>query len=334
MFGGVEKRKSMKGTFKRYRLLDGSEKDLLSRVGDGNIIRLFDKTPYPRNRDDVVCPHFLELACISGCAYNCSYCYLKGTFRFWQRENGRIPFHKKDIRQISVAIDEFLRLEIPGTVLNTSELADGLQAETDFYGQPFSKFLMDRFLGTDHKLLFLSKGTYVKNFLENEWQKNAILSWSLNAYSVAERWEKLAPAVQDRLRAAKQVFDRGYEVRLRIDPMVAVEGYEKEYRDLVDSVFSLFEPARITLGCLRGLPATIARAKDKSWVSYLSERSNWGGKPSIESRFSLYSTVIEHLKDKYGYRNMAVCKDTLEIWAWLEKRFGLEHRKIKCNCIP
>lgn len=323
----------MNVTFKRYRLLDGSEMDLLSRVGDGNIIRLFDKTPFPRKHDDVVCPHFFQLACISGCAYNCSYCYLKGTFRFWQKDDGRIPLHKKDLHQIDSAIGEFLKLDIPRVVLNTSELADGLQVEIDFYGQPFSVFLMKHFQGTQHKLLFLSKGTYVKNFLENEWQENVILSWSLNAYSVADRWEKLAPIVQDRLWAAKQVFDRGYEVRLRIDPMVAVEGYEKDYQDLVDSVFSLFEPARITLGCLRGLPATIARAKDKSWVSYLAERSNWGGKPSIESRFSLYSTVIEHLKDEHGYGNVAVCKDTLAVWALLEKRFGLDFRKIRCNCI-
>lgn len=319
--------------FKKYRLLDGTEKDLLSKVGDGNIIRLFDKTPYPKNQDDVVCPHFFQLACISGCAYNCSYCYLKGTFRFWQKEDGRIPLHTKDIRQISSAIDEFLKLEIPGTVLNTSELADGLQAEADFYGQPFSHFLMSRFQGTHHKLLFLSKGTYVKNFLENDWQQNVILSWSVNAPSVAERWEKLAPQVQDRLRAAKQVFDRGYEVRLRIDPMVAVEGYEKQYQNLVDGIFSLLEPARITLGCLRGLPATIARAKDKSWVSYLTEKSNWGGKPALESRLGLYSTVIEQLRDEHGYLNVAVCKDTLAIWAVLKESFGLDFRKIRCNCI-
>lgn len=329
----MERTKSMNVMFKRYRLLDGSEKDLLSRVGDGNIIRLFDKTPYPRKQDDVVCPHFLQLACISGCAYNCSYCYLKGTFRFWQKDDGRIPLHKKDLQQISSAIDAFLQLDIPDTVLNTSELADGLQAETDFYGQPFSQFLMSRFQGTRNKLLFLSKGTCVKNFLENDWQENVILSWSVNAYSVAERWEKLAPRVQDRLQAAKAAYDQGYEVRLRIDPMVAVEGCEKEYRDLVDDIFRLFEPARITLGCLRGLPGTIARAKDKSWVSYLAEKSNWGRKPSIESRFSSYSVVIEHLKNGYGYRNVAVCKDTLAVWAMLQKRFGLDFRKILCNCV-
>jgi len=114
--------------------------------------------------------------------------------------------------------------------------------------------------------------------------------------------------------------------------MVAVENFEEHYRRLVDEVFFRFTPSRITLGCLRGLAATIARAKDKSWLPFLAESSNWGRKPPIEIRVKLYANIIEHLRDQYNYRNVAVCKDTLAIWKWLKEMFGLDYRNVKCNC--
>lgn len=322
----------VKVVYKNYRLLDGNEKKLLSKIGDGRVIRLFDKTPYPERDIDVVCPHFYELACTYGCPYNCAWCYLKGTFRFIRKPDGRIPVRHKKERDVVNAIETLLTLPVQDMVLNTGELGDSLAAETDFYGKPFSQYVMEKFKGTEHKVLFLSKGTYVKHFLANFWQKNAILSWSLNAYPVAERWEKLAPSVIDRIVAARKVSESGYEVRLRIDPMVAIGNYEYHYRMLIDDIFHELTPSRITLGCLRGLTSTIAMAKDKSWVKYLSERSSWGRKPPIEIRLALYTTVMDHLIEKYDYRNVAVCKDTLAVWRVLKKKYGLDYRDIKCNC--
>lgn len=325
----------MKVVYKTYQLLDGSEKELLKRIGSGSIIRLFDKTSFPIKDIDVVCPHFMELACVYGCPYNCSYCYLKGTFRFFQRDNGRIPVKIKKEKDIVRAIRTFLTLKLSPTVLNTGELADSLATEGKvFYGKAFSEYIMPFFKNTKHKVLFLSKGTNVKNFLENDWQKNAVLSWSLNAYPVAERWEKLAPHPRDRIEAARQVAEAGYEVRVRIDPMVAVEGFEEHYQKLVDDLLEAVTPERITLGCLRGLPATIARAKDKSWLQHLTEKSSWGRKPPIEARFKQYSNIIEHVRTEHGYTgDIAVCKDTLAIWRMLKEKHGLDYQKIRCNCI-
>lgn len=328
----------MKTVFIKYRMLDGEERTLLKAIGNGRVIRLFNKTPFPEKPTDVVCPHFHELAIVYGCPYDCAYCYLKGTFRFFQGDNGRIPVRIKKEKQVRRAIRTFLQAskmgQIPPTVLNTGELADSLCTETDIvYGKPLSRFLMDYFAGTRHKILFLSKGTHVKNFLENEWQKNAILSWSLNAYPVAERWEHLAPHPRERIEAARKVAEAGYEVRMRIDPLVAVRNYNQHYQDLIGNLLDAVTPSRITLGCLRGLVSTMACAVDKSWIQYLTESSSWGRKPPIETRYSLYSNIIEHLR-KQGYTgDVGVCKDTLAIWRMLEKEYGLDFRNIRCNCV-
>ena len=329
----------MKTVFIKYQTLDGTERRLLKQVGDGRVIRLFNKTPYPRADGDVVCPHFHELAVTYGCPYNCAYCYLKGTFRFFQQANGRIPVRVKRKPQVERAIRAFLQAsamgQIPPTILNAGELADSLASEANaVYGKSLSRFLMDYFTGTRHKILFLSKGTNVKNFLKNDWQKNAILSWSLNAYPVAERWEKLAPHPKDRIDAASIVYDAGYEVRIRIDPMVAIKDCERHYQILTEDLLDALTPSRITLGCLRGLISTMARAVDKSWIRYLSEESSWGRKPPTATRFRLYANIIDYLQEKgYEALEVGVCKDTLEIWRMLKQRYGLDYRKITCNCI-
>jgi hypothetical protein len=47
--------------FREYISLRGEKQVLVQQVGDGSIIKRFDKTPMPMNPQDVICPHFLEL---------------------------------------------------------------------------------------------------------------------------------------------------------------------------------------------------------------------------------------------------------------------------------
>lgn len=320
----------VRAKFKKYKQLDGSELEQIEKIGAGNVIRRFDKTPYPIKPTDVVCPHFMEIAWSWGCPYNCAYCYLKGTYRFFQKNGiGRVPMHFKKKGIAEKELTAFLALDIPAEILNAGELSDGLMAEgTTEWGEPFSKWVMRFVYGTKHKVLFLSKGTNIQNFLENEWQKNAILSWTINAKAVAKRWEHLAPSPIDRLEAAKKAADAGYEVRLRLDPMVAVENWQEDYADIIDEIFKRLIPERITLGTLRGLSSTIAHAADKSWVKYLDEKSSWGRKPSFKRRLALYNFITDYL-NSYGFSKVGLCKDTLAMW----KALGKDFSKITCNCV-
>jgi spore photoproduct lyase len=310
---------------KEYLLLDGSRRSLVQKVGDGSIIIRFDKTPQPKNFSDVVCPHFLEFKWAYGCPFDCSWCYLKGTFRF--RPNGKEPVIK-DYRKIELHTRAFLEEVKTPEVLNTGEIADSLMSENS--GNPFSKFIIPMFETQSlHKVLFLTKSINVKNLLEIEPHKQVIISFSLNAIPVAKLWEKKAPSVLKRIEAAKKVYQEGYEVRLRIDPMVPIDEWEESYLQLVDLIFENFVPERITLGSLRGLQSTINGCSDKSWVRYLREFSNWGKKIEFQTRFRMYSMVIEHLRSKYKYTNIALCKETIAMWGSLK----MDYKQIKCNCI-
>jgi spore photoproduct lyase len=310
----------------QYLLLDGSRKTLVKRVGDGSIITRFEKTPLPSEPTDVVCPHFLELKWATGCPFDCAWCYLKGTLRF--RPQKSKPY-VKDYVKIEQHVRSFLEnANGYNEVLNTGELADSLMWERN--GKPFSKFILSLFEGQErHKVLFLSKSKNIEHFLESDYRNNAIISFSMNADSVARRFENGAPTVAERIEAASKLAEAGYDVRIRIDPMVPITNWEDSYKELVDSIFGKFVPSRITLGSLRGLQSTINNASDREWVEYLSEKSNWGKRIDYATRYSMYHELIEYLREKHDYSNIALCKETLEIWG----KLGMDYRNIKCNCV-
>jgi len=309
-----------------YPLLDGSRRTLVQRVGDGSIITRFEKTPLPTRPTDVVCPHFLELKWATGCPFDCAWCYLKGTLRF--RPQKSKPY-VKDYERIGQHVRSFLE-NANGykELLNTGELADSLMWERN--GNPFSKFILSLFEDHEkHKVLFVTKSKNIEHLLEDDHRRNAIISFSLNADAVARRFERGAPTVAERIEAASKLASAGYEVRIRIDPMVPVSDWEKGYKEVIDHVFSNFTPSRITLGSLRGLQSTINQAPDKGWVKYLSEKSSWGKRIEFNTRCSMYYELIGYLKEKYAYTDIALCKETLEIW----DKLGMEYRDIKCNCV-
>jgi len=315
----------IKISLKEYELLDGSTRSLVQHVGDGSIIRRFDKTPLPVRSTNVVCPHFLELKWAYGCPFDCAWCYLKGTFRFLP--TGTKPV-VKSYDKVESHIRRFLSELTTPEILNTGEIADSLMSEGS--SRPFSKFVIPVFeTQSRHKVLFVTKSNNIRHLLEINPHNQVIMSFSLNADEVARRWERGAPPVDRRIEAAQQLSEVGYEIRIRIDPIVPIPDWEEHYTSLVDQIFASFIPERITLGSLRGLQSTINGSTDKSWVKYLRENSNWGKKVDFKTRYEIYAAMIKKLKDVYRYEGIALCKETVAMWA----KLGMDYREIRCNCV-
>jgi len=93
--------------------LNGEVKPSFSTVSDGSIITIFDKTPFPKNKEDVVCPHFVELKWANGCNFDCAWCYLNGTFRMrpmkkkpYLKDKCKVVDHiKENFQKVSVQLD-------------------------------------------------------------------------------------------------------------------------------------------------------------------------------------------------------------------------------------
>jgi spore photoproduct lyase len=312
-----------------YQQLDGSVLRLVKQVGDGSIIKRFDKTPPPEKPNDVVCPHFVELKWAYGCPFDCAWCYLKGTLRFLPGKTAPIIKDKnKIISHLTSFLDETNHgSSYPKEVLNTGELADSLMFENN--GHSLSKMILPVFeTQKKHRALFLSKSDYIQNILRMETSHKPIFSFTVNAIPVSKRWERKAPSPLRRLNAAKKLSETSYDVRLRIDPIMPIKNWRISYKSLIDKIFDKFTPERITVGTPRGLQSTINNCKDKSWAEYLSDRSNWGRKLDSETRFKIYSTLFNYLKENHNFKKVAMCKETIEMWNSL----GMDYRKIRCNC--
>jgi spore photoproduct lyase len=311
--------------FNKYKQLDGTQRLLVQQVGDGSIIKRFDKTPIPMKKTDVVCPHFLELKWAYGCPFDCAWCFLKGTLRLLETKTKPTI---KEYCKIQRHLESFFRNNGQSSeVLNSGELADSLMAENTH--RPFSNFIVPLFEEQEqHKILFLTKSTNIKNLAALRNHSQAIVSFSLNAPSVSSKWEK-APPIKKRIDAAGILSSLNYEVRIRIDPIVPIRNWQKAYLGLIDAIFKKIIPERITLGSLRGLQSTINNAKDKSWTMYLTETSNWGKKIGFDLRFLVYNTIIQYLKSEYNYTKIALCKETVEMW----NELGMDYKEIQCNCL-
>jgi spore photoproduct lyase len=285
-------------------------------------IVLFDKTP-----SDILCPHFIELRWAFGCQFDCAWCYLQGTgygnkaFRAYSLP--QILAHLRRFFQENRAFSKSLKcLTDVGSrcILNSGELSDS------YPNHPNIRAIMDAFAKQDrHKLLLLTKTADPQSLLET-YRKNVVYSVSVNAESVASRWELRAPKPSDRLRGLEAVMEKGYETRVRIDPIIPVFGWRDAYAHLARHINEV-GPARVTLGTLRGLQRTLIFArmagKDLTWTQYLQERTSWGLKMSSEKRRKVYEFLMERITAP-----VAVCKETRSLAASL----GFTD-SMKCNCV-
>lgn len=289
------------------------------------IIHQFNKTP-----STIACGPFWELRWAFGCPFDCAYCYLRGTSRGNMRPRYVNIKHVLKALEYVFADDRFNNGK--PAIFNSGELADSWMNPQNMIQ------IVDKFEEQNkHKLLTLTKfgvnNSMVRMLLER-FHKQTITAFSINATKVAQLYETSAPPPMSRVEAASRLASRGYDVRVRIDPIFPINNWQKHYEDILYSMFSNFEPNRIILGTPRGLQKTILFAKkagvDLSWIRYLEKKqTGWGWKLPFEIRFEIYQFFYDKLlalgfsKDK-----ISMCKETLAMW----KAMKLEYTPFTCNC--
>ena len=305
--------------------------------GNGSrIVSLFYKTG-----EGIVCPHFWELKAWTGCPFNCNYCYLQGTFRGAKRKMPRM----KDESLILKYLEKFLRWADSNglrVLLNTGEVADSLGVPA--YVKRFLEIALPILRKhPEHKILFLTKGgtqhVRVLNRIPDNMKDRFIVSFSVNPQVIVDKFEKGTAPSSDRIDAAKRAQEMGFEVRIRIDPMIPIEGWVLYYEELVRELLDKVKPSRITLGTLRALVKTRIYAQDKSWLKYVSEKSPWGLRIEGKLRVRMYELIIEILRE-YGFEgDIALCKETPEVWEILHLKGLIEDpgtpsiwENVMCNC--
>jgi len=226
-------------------------------------------------------------------------------------------------------------------VLNCGELSDGMWGEkcVGFYETVLPLFNNPDINPHDHKLLILTKSIEIENLLrysmKNEVGGNIIVSWSVNAEDVSERYEKGAPSPYVRLEMAKSVRMAGYRVRLRIDPMIPYPEWMDGYEKLVKRILSMVRPERITIGSLRVFPMVEPFAdklgRDVSVFGYVTRQGDPDGRLRVpfETRLAMYRYILDMIDGKC---ESGLCKETVKMHKELMRLgYGVDQR-CRCNC--
>jgi spore photoproduct lyase len=276
------------------------------------------------------CAKFYKLTAYNNCNFWCEYCYLYLTFR-----TSPISTHFVNYNQMFSDIEKFDQQRIPDAlrVLNLGELGDPLAVE-DVTG--FSEQLIPFMPAHAHRtrLLFLTKSNCVRNLLELRHGGQTIISFSVNTDKVWQHLEHRTPAPAERLKAARTAQDAGYEVRLRIDPVIRYSTWEEDYHKLVESIFDHVQPSRITVGEYRpaeGLSNHIrARFPESTLLKVNGSLIAEAGKLRYprKYRIEMFRIIVDSIRRHDKKVQIALCKEIPQVW----KAAGLDGSGLRCNC--
>lgn len=189
----------------------------------------------PEVCEDFGYDNFYYASTLLNCLYDCDYCYLQGLYP-------------------SANIVAFVNIGDFFTAVE-KQLAEGqlylcVSYDTDllaFEGLlPYTSCWIE--FAKKHQNLLIEIRTKSANFnriKQLEAIDQVILAWSLSPSPIAKRYERLAPGLESRLKAAFQAIEYGWKVRLSLEPVLKVEGWKGIYSQFVDRIFEVLPADKI-----------------------------------------------------------------------------------------
>jgi spore photoproduct lyase len=139
--------------------------------------------------------------------------------------------------------------------IGTGELADSLALDSITC---YSRQMVPFFAAMPNGILELkTKSDQIANLRDLDHGGHTVISWSMNSKRICRTEEFKAAAFEERLAAALQCQKWGYKLGFHFDPIIYYEGWEPEYREAIQEIFSVIDPDRIawiSLGALRFTP--------------------------------------------------------------------------------
>jgi spore photoproduct lyase len=192
-----------------------------------------------------------------GCPAHCQYCYLAGSLA-----GPPVTRVYADLDEILAGLDAYVGT---GHVTSGTEARghEGTTFEASCYTDPLALEHLTGGLATaiEHfgthewpgpvQLRATTKFDDVAGLLELKHAGRTRLRFSVNAASVARRFEGATAPVPQRVAALAAVAAAGYPVGLTIAPIMPGEGWREEYGDLLDDVAAaLPEGTDLTVECI------------------------------------------------------------------------------------
>jgi DNA repair photolyase len=204
----------------------------------------------PAGSAQFACCGYLVLVLASNCPMDCSYCFLQE----YVADNPGFQVYAN----YADAFDELdrMRRDARGRSfrVGTGELADSLAFDS-LTG--LSRDLVEYFATRDNLLLELkTKSDEVDGLLRVDPRGRTLVSWTLSPRRVYETSEHRTASPSERIDAARRVCAVGYKIGFHLDPTIAYPDAERDYGELVDNLFDVIDPARVSFVSVGGLRMT------------------------------------------------------------------------------
>ncbi len=171
------------------------------------------------------------------CMYDCEYCYLQYYFPT------KIPVIFINREEVLKKIEEVLKSH-PHPYFHVGDVCDALAFD---HITEFSLDICGLFSEYENGIIeFRTKSTNISNLtsIKNP-PKNIIPSWTFSPERVAKSIEHKTPSFEERLFAAKECQEAGYTVGVRLDPVILYDSWERDYKDMVEELFSVLDSQKI-----------------------------------------------------------------------------------------
>lgn len=181
------------------------------------------------------------------CVYDCRYCFLQGMYR----SAHHVLF--VNYEAFECAIDHALRHADGGeTWFFSGYDCDSLALE------PVSRFaahFIPFFAARPNAYLELrTKSTQIRTLLYEEPIPNVVVAFSFTPEATSRALEHKVSAVHKRIQAMVLLQRAGWNVGLRLDPLIYQEDYQQQYAQLLSGLFSALDAERlhsVSLGVFR-----------------------------------------------------------------------------------
>ncbi|MCG3207219.1 MAG: hypothetical protein FOGNACKC_00819 [Anaerolineae bacterium] len=192
-------------------------------------------------------------------------------------------------------------------------------------------------------LLTKSKNTLYLADVPPAYRYNTVVTFSLNPEPVADMWEgkypdgvRITPPIYERLQAARFAANIGYEIRVRLDPILTPDGWQEMYREFVADIKAMRINFRYwTLGTYREKNNQLDTWREKwgllpmEWQPGDEELVKDGTHfhMPVERRMEIYQTVRDIIHAEFPGALVSLCKETHGV------RQGVGLCNADCNCL-
>lgn len=277
------------------------------------------------------CSYYKLVPLSNGCPYYCTYCYLAFVYRNYA------PFIKININYDTMFRQ--IRKTLTGTVgkvsFNMGEMLDSLALD---HVTNLTTMLVPFFAGFSRGfLMLLTKSSNIHNLLTVEPNDRTVVSWSLNSQQIIKQYESDTAGLEERIEAANLCQQRGYRIRIRLDPGILYPDWKAGYADLIQRTLTAVSPENITLGMLRLLPGHFrlavgaygTRAR-KLWNhNFVAGASDGKLRYPSKERVTFYTFLIDIIRSFDKDVSISLCRETPEIWNIFKDRC----KPRNCNCV-